>query len=162
MAVDLILIRHGESEANVGLSDDPDCALTELGLEQARRLAHQLTEYDLRGFAALTSPYRRARQTAAEIEAITGLPFTVEEAVREWGAAATIDGRHYPVESGEELILRLEDFLRRYEGRKLVITSHAAPIGVLLALARGERPEVSWQLWEGIGNCCLRRVSTIP
>ena len=38
MAVELLLIRHGQSEANAGLSLDPDCSLSETGLEQAREL----------------------------------------------------------------------------------------------------------------------------
>ncbi len=42
MAVELIIIRHGESEANVGRSTDADCGMTDHGLEQARQVARRL------------------------------------------------------------------------------------------------------------------------
>ncbi|MGE5612237.1 MAG: histidine phosphatase family protein [Bacillota bacterium] len=156
MAVELILIRHGESEGNVGRSSDPDCPLTEAGLEQARQVGRQLAGYDLRGFAGLVSPYRRTRQTAEAIALATGLSFAIEEGVREWGPAATINNRHYPVEPGEQLVERLRDFLRRYEGRKLVVISHAAPIAALTQVAWGESPNTQGAFWEGVNNCCLR------
>ena len=35
--MEILLIRHGQSEANVGQSDHPDCDLTAMGLEQARK-----------------------------------------------------------------------------------------------------------------------------
>lgn len=160
MAVELMIIRHGESEGNIGRSTDPDCALSEKGLEQARQLALRLTEHDLSGFAGLTSPYRRARQTAEEIALATGLTFTVDEDIREWAAAATIGGRHYPAESREELAERLRGFLRRQEGRKLLLVSHAAPIAVLTHLAWGETPRMDGEFWAGVGNCCMRWLKT--
>jgi len=156
MTVELILIRHAESEGNAGLSNDPDCALTAAGFEQARQLARRLIELDLSGFAGLSSPYRRARQTAEVIADMTGLSFTIDEGVREWGPATTVDGRHYPSESGEDLIERMKDFLRRHEGRKLLVVSHAAPIGALTQVAWGETPNTQGPFWDGIGNCCLR------
>ena len=36
---ELLMIRHGQSEANVGIACAPDCALTEAGLGQARDAA---------------------------------------------------------------------------------------------------------------------------
>jgi broad specificity phosphatase PhoE len=119
-------------------------------------VAQRLAGYDLRGFSGLVSPYRRTRQTAEAIALETGLSFAIEESVREWGPAATIHGRHYPVEPGEQLIGRLKTFLSRYEGRKLVVVSHAAPIAALTQIAWGEIPNTQVIFWEGIGNCCLR------
>src|SRR4051794_41433502 len=104
---ELLLIRHGESEANAGMSTDPDCLLTEAGLEQARCLGRRLAGYDLGGFTALTSPYRRAVQTAEAIAAETGLLFADEPAVREWGRTAVVDGRAYPEEPVGEVVRRL-------------------------------------------------------
>ena len=159
MAVDIMLIRHGESEANAGRSSDADCSLSETGLEQARQLAQRLVNHDLSGFVGLTSPYRRTMQTAEEIAKVTGISFAEEEAVREWAGAATVNGRHYPVESGEQLVERLADFLRRHEGRKVVV-SHAAPIAALVELVGGRTPDTSGPFWEGIENCCLLRLRT--
>ena len=160
MAVELLLVRHGESEANAGRSDDADCALSGKGREQARQLAHRLLAHDLSGWVGLTSPYRRATQTAEEIATVTGLSFAVDEAVREWAGPAMVNGRHYPAESGEQLVERLKGFLRRHDGRKLVVVSHAAPIAALTQVAWGETPNTKVQFWDGVGNCCLRWLRT--
>jgi broad specificity phosphatase PhoE len=158
MAMELLLIRHGQSEGNVGKSTDPDCLLTDIGLAQARQLGSRLAGQDLGGFLCLTSPYRRAMHTAAEIAKETGLSFAVEERIREWGDVATVGGKQYHKESVHELIARLEDFLRHYDGRNLVVVSHAAPIAVLTQLAWGEPPNTEGPFWAGVGNCCLRRL----
>src|SRR5688500_1570442 len=84
-SAELLMVRHGESEGNVGKSTDPDCALTERGLAQARALAQRLRAFDLSGFAGVTSPYRRAVQTAEALE--LGVRFEVDDALREWGPA---------------------------------------------------------------------------
>ena len=156
MTTDLIIIRHGESEANVGLSKEADCSLTEKGREQAREVAHRLSAHDLSGYVGLTSPYCRAKKTAEEIANLTGLSFTVDENIREWAGAATVNGKHYPAESGEELTERLRAFLRQHEHRKLVVVSHAAPIAVLMQLAWGETPNTEGEFWAGVPNGCLR------
>jgi broad specificity phosphatase PhoE len=153
-------VRHGQSEANVGRSSEPDCAMTELGLEQARGAARRLAGFDLSGFTGVVSPYRRAVQTAREITAATRLTFEVDEGVREWGATATVGGRTYEQEPVEETVKRLEDFLRRRRGRRLLIVSHAAPIALLTQLAWGEPPTTQGQFWVGVGNCCPRWVKT--
>ncbi|MDP9174748.1 MAG: histidine phosphatase family protein [Planctomycetota bacterium] len=159
MSSELLLIRHGESEANVGLSTDPDSRLTQRGIEQARNLGQRLAAHvDLTGFTALVSPYHRTQHTAAEIASTTGLKFQPNELIREWGVIATINGREFPEETTEHLIARLTEFLQVYAGRKLVIVSHAAPIAVLTQLAWGEVPNVTGQFWHGVTNCCLRRV----
>jgi len=162
MNLELLVIRHGESEANIGRSTDVDCPLSENGLEQARLVARRVSRCDLRGFVGLTSPYRRALQTAAEVTKAAGLEFAVDESIREWAAAATINGRHYPAESGQQLVARLGDFLARHDGRKLVVISHAAPIAVLIQLAWGEVPNTEGAFWAGVPNGCLRWLKTTP
>lgn len=155
-STELLLIRHGESEANVGRSSDPDCSLTELGREQARCLARRLARYELAGFAALTSPYRRAVQTAQEIAAGTGLAFADEPAVREWGHTAVVRGLDYPEEPVADVVRRLRSFLQANAGQRLLIVSHAAPIALLTQLAWDEPPNTTGTFWAGVGNCCLR------
>ena len=91
MSVELLLIRHGQSEANAGLSLDLDSSLSDTGLEQARQLAQRLGDHDLSGFVALTSPYRRTRQTADEIAKATGMTFAVDEGCA--GMGGTGDGK---------------------------------------------------------------------
>lgn len=155
---ELLMVRHGESEANVGLSTDPDCALTARGLEQAKALAPRLSRLDLRGFVALTSPYRRAVQTAQVLAAATGLTPEVDADLREWGATALVAGQTYPQEAVAETVKRLEEFLRRRAGQKVLVVSHAAPIALLTQLAWGEPPTTEGKFWLGVGNCCPRWV----
>lgn len=59
----VVLIRHGESEANVGLptSDPASIPLTEKGRQQAEQIAEKLT---ITPDLIIVSPYLRARQTA--------------------------------------------------------------------------------------------------
>jgi broad specificity phosphatase PhoE len=157
---ELLMIRHGESEANVGTSTDPDCRLTARGLDQAAALARRLRELDLRGFIAVSSPYRRAVDTAAAVARETGLRFEIDEDVREWGVTAIVGGRTYPHEPIADTVARLERFLRRRAGQRLVVVAHAAPIAVLTQLAWGEKPVTEGQFWLGVGNCCPRWVKT--
>ena len=69
----LILVRHGETEANAGrlLVGRADPPLTERGREQARALAPVVAGAGL----VKVSPLRRARETAAAF----GLPVEVDE-----------------------------------------------------------------------------------
>ena len=159
MAVELLLIRHGESEANAGISHDPNCALTPRGIEQARELGARLAdEPDVRELRALVSPYRRAVQTAAEIAGCTGLGFAIEELVREWGELALIEKREYPKETAGELVARMGTFVGKYANQRLIVVSHAVPIAVLCGLAAGQIPDMGGQFWAGVGNCCSIRI----
>jgi len=68
----LLLVRHGQSTWNdqrriQGQLDPP---LSELGREQARRLAERLADGAFNGF--YTSDLRRARDTASAVAAVTG------------------------------------------------------------------------------------------
>jgi broad specificity phosphatase PhoE len=159
---ELLLVRHGESEANVGRSADPDCPLTDRGHAQARDLGRRLAGLDLAGFAGVRSPYRRAAQTAAAIADATGLRFDVDPAVREWGVTATVDAAHYPLEPIEAVVDRLTTFLAHAAGRRLVVVGHAAPIALLTQLAWGEPPTTAGQFWLGVGNCRPRWVKVTP
>lgn len=161
VASELLMVRHAESEANVGLSTDPDCPLTSRGREQARVLGASLARYDLGDFVGLTSPYRRARDTAAELVAATGVRFEIDPDLREWGAAADVDGQNYPGEPVENTVERLQTFLRRWEGRRMLIVAHAAPIALLTQLAWGETPTTEGKFWLGVGNCCPRWVKAV-
>jgi len=74
--VPFVLIRHGEQ--NAGWDIDRDPALSAVGVAQARAMAQALGAGD--GQALVTSPLRRARETAAAVEA-------------RWGAAALVEPR---------------------------------------------------------------------
>jgi broad specificity phosphatase PhoE len=86
----MILIRHGQSEFNVHFSRtrvDPgirDPALTDEGRVQARTAAAALAEHDVRRL--ITSPYRRALETAEIIAGALGLPVLVDPVIGERAA----------------------------------------------------------------------------
>jgi broad specificity phosphatase PhoE len=152
----IFLVRHGESEANIGCSDDPNCDLTDRGVQQAKDLGAQLAAgTDLAGFVGLVSPYRRARRTAQAISDATGLAFTVEPQIREWGKDCTIDGSEFRSETREQLIERMHAFHNRIGEGKFVLVSHAAPIAALMLVATGGPVELRDNFWEHVGNCCL-------
>lgn len=89
----IYLLRHGESSVNVAqmLScrnvDEP---LTELGIEQAEQVAAWLADKPIRRI--LSSPLRRARQTAEIVARQLGLEFAVAEELREIDCGA-LEGR---------------------------------------------------------------------
>lgn len=92
-AVELILIRHGESEGNVAATDarlagaevievparDADVNLSGTGQDQAKALGAALARIaeDLRPDAVVSSPYARARQTAEIATEAAGWPIKV-------------------------------------------------------------------------------------
>jgi broad specificity phosphatase PhoE len=158
MPPELLLIRHGQSQSNVGLSTDPDSPLTDLGLRQSHQVAAQLSSHDLKTFTCLTSPYQRARQTADIISAATHTHFKIDPAIREWGPGATVNGQLYPEEPIADVVLRLRAFLSVHRARNLLLVTHATPIALLLHLAKGQSPITTGPFWQGIENCCLHRL----
>lgn len=83
----MIFVRHGQSEFNVVYGEtriDPgieDPAITELGADQARAAARYLA--DQRVKRLISSPYRRALQTASIIARELEVPVSVNPIVRE-------------------------------------------------------------------------------
>lgn len=69
--MDILLLRHGQSEANIKLTDHLDSPLTLLGREQARLTAGRLTGEGITKVYA--SPLRRALETVAPFCALSGL-----------------------------------------------------------------------------------------
>jgi broad specificity phosphatase PhoE len=96
---EIVLVRHGESCGNVAREEaessgadrislqwrDPDTPLSELGHAQAEAAGAAIAELglDQQPGAVWTSPYRRARDTAAPIAAACGLDAVVDERLRD-------------------------------------------------------------------------------
>lgn len=93
--MEIILIRHGQSGANAGLTEDQDSELTPLGEKQAIATAQFLKEQlgTGRGWVGIVSPFLRALQTAAPIAEALNMPFTANWDVREIGEQ---DGGYHP------------------------------------------------------------------
>jgi probable phosphoglycerate mutase len=151
----LLLVRHAESEGNRDrvFTRTPEVGLTERGCEQARLVGEWLRER-YAPVRVVSSPYRRARQTAEQIAASTPLDIVVEEDLRErsygdlagqpydtprpdYDPAAYWGWRPPGGETLEEVVVRVGRVLDRLAhdavGRDLVVVSHGA---VMIALWR--------------------------
>lgn len=155
---DLILVRHGQSLGNIKASDDPDCALSPRGMQQARELGDLLAKLPLEGFVGLVSPYCRAIRTAEILSEKTGIEFIEDDGIREYGPRTDIAGRRFEQETAYELTARMKSFLSRIGG-KVIVVSHGSPIAVLAQLANGFEPRVDGAFHEGIGNAQFRWIS---
>jgi probable phosphoglycerate mutase len=74
--MDIFLVRHGEAAASWGQSSDP--GLSELGAEQAERVAKVLFEQVCANTLLLSSPLARARETAAPLAQDLGRPVEID------------------------------------------------------------------------------------
>ncbi len=92
--MEITLVRHGQSEANAGLTDFLDSPLTALGREQARLTAQRLREARLT--KAYVSPLRRTLQTIAPVREETGLPAEVYADICEYFNAAWPGYKTFP------------------------------------------------------------------
>lgn len=154
----VILIRHGESEADLlgvheGRADFP---LTEQGHEQAQKLA-TFIDAQFQVTRIFTSSLRRAHQTASYLHEKLHCPFQVEDSLMEFnnGVLAGLDrqeallryplpegGRpfHVPIEGGESELafrLRAEEWVHRVQtdyskDECIVIVSHGGWISQFL------------------------------
>jgi broad specificity phosphatase PhoE len=80
----LVLVRHGESEGNRDrvFTPSPEVPLTEAGRAQVRERAEWIaTRY--RPARIVSSPFRRARQTAVILAERLAVPVTIEDDLRE-------------------------------------------------------------------------------
>lgn len=164
----IVLARHGETPANrrgliLGRAD-PE--LTDHGRSQAATMARALArEHPV---AVVSSPLRRARQTAESIASATGLAMEVDERLIEvdWGE---LEGRPYlgmapagliaaesgsPVAEGGESLASLrervapccEELLERAGSGLVVAVSHVSPIKAAVAWSLGVEDRVAWRM----------------
>lgn len=169
----LLLLRHGQTELSVQrrYSGHGDPELTPLGLAQAAGAAARIGRMpDVA--AVLTSPLRRARQTAEAVAAATGAPLHVRERLVETDFGAW-EGLTFPearerdpqlhagwlgsedvappggesfAAVGERVAAELADVLRDYPGATLVLVTHVTPIKMLLRDALQGGPGVLYRL----------------
>jgi broad specificity phosphatase PhoE len=172
----LLLLRHGQTALSVDrrYSGRSDPELTDLGLAQAAGVAAGIKSVEGvdRVSTALTSPLRRARQTAEPVAAALGVPVTTHDGLLEtdfgdWDGMTFAEARDrdpelhrgwlgdetVPPPGGESFadvgqrIGRLRDeLLAAYPGQTLLLVSHVTPIKMLLRMALGAGPSVLYRL----------------
>lgn len=197
--MEVTFVRHGQSLANAGLSDDPDSALTPLGQQQAQATAARLKD---EGFSdngscyLLISPLLRTLITAESIWKETGMPAELFPDVCEFfserhaakftsfrGLPPDEIARRFPfvaegpmgacpspwwpsrLETDSTLYsraLRVRDtLLARFTnpGDRVVIVSHADPIGRLIEAFLRLMPDLNGPPWTDNGS--ISRVRAI-
>ena len=88
----LFVVRHGEAAASWGQSADP--GLSPLGHEQARQARDSLLErLGATEPTLISSPLRRARETAAPLAEHLDLPVVIDERFREIPSPVPLAGR---------------------------------------------------------------------
>ncbi|GAA2203908.1 bifunctional RNase H/acid phosphatase [Nonomuraea monospora] len=160
VATSLLLLRHGETELSLErrFSGRGEAELTPNGLAQASAAAARLSRDPYRVDVVVTSPLKRARQTAEAVAEQAGVEVEVFEDLREadfgaWeGHTFTEVQRRWPAElsawladpdvappGGEsfaETAHRVQaarqHLVERYEGKTVVVVSHVTPIKLLL------------------------------
>lgn len=179
----LILVRHGESQANLErrftLHDDEP--LTPLGVDQARETGRRLRAL-YAPTALYASPFARAVHTAREIGASFGLEPALAPELHEQSfgdlrgrayaeyypvvaAIAELDRWHHRAPGGEslaEVCLRvgpaLDRIAHRHPGEQVLVVSHGGVMAALRAHVHGnfDRPPEST---ENAGGYRLLRVA---
>ena len=154
-----VLLRHGETALSGGrrFAGRGDIPLTAAGLEQAAAAAVRLAA---RGGLDLivTSPLRRARQTAGAVAAATGVPVAVREAwmetdFGEWeglthaeaaqrwpeqaaawlsDTAAAPPGGESLATTSERVLAALESLVAGHPAATVLVVSHVTPMKILL------------------------------
>jgi len=151
-----LFLRHGESAHNAhtggeALAEDEGDRLTERGREQARAATEALSEHGVSRL--LSSPQRRAQETAAALEATLGL------------AAETLPYTHELAagESFEELVARVRQLKQELEraepNRRTLLVGHGIFTRFFLldsVLGEAFEPSLAGRIWQlGSHNCGL-------
>ena len=165
----IFLIRHGQTEFNREgrLQGRLDSPLTDLGVEQARRMGHCLKSFidDPAQWRLIASPLGRARQTALIVREATGLACEIEFdsrlaeiSVGDWegltraeiGAGGPGDWMYDAPggEGREALESRIRQWLAsidQTDGQRRIVVSHGVTGRLLRNLYAGGGHATAWQ-----------------
>lgn len=139
------LVRHGESEINIGDAStvlDEESGLSERGKEQAKAVAARCRKLSVD--AIIASTQARARQTAHAIEEATGLPITYSDLFIERQLPSAVRGKTRG-ESQQALMDWSDDFFTGKEQFRSIVDRagealaflHEHPSPSLLVITHG-------------------------
>ena len=188
-ATRFVLLRHGETALSIQrrYSGRGDPELTARGHDQAEAVALRLAGPQAGGLAprgvaaVLSSPLRRARQTAAAVADALNVPLEVREALTEtdfggWEGltfaeaaqrdpelhARWLGDEHVPPPGGESfatvgarLAAEQAAIVATYPGDTVVVVSHVTPIKLLLRAALAGGPELLYRLHLDLASLSL-------
>lgn len=183
----LIAIRHGETPWNaVGrLQGHQDIPLNELGMAQARRVAHALREEGIEQL--YSSDLLRARQTAEAVSSVLGLPVHIESGLRERGfgvfeglSFAELERDHpehalrwkrrepgYRPEGGESLqdlqervLAALTGIAQAHPGQHVAVVAHGGVLDMVYRIA-ARLPIDAPRTWT-LANAAINRLLYTP
>jgi probable phosphoglycerate mutase len=183
----LLLLRHGETVLSIDkrYSGHGDPELTAVGLAQAADAAARLGAV-AEITSVLTSPLRRARQTADAVVLATGAPLAVRDGLIEtdfgdWEGLTFTEARDRDPElhakwlgaedvappGGESFAAvrkrvasELSAIVEEYEGETIVLVTHVTPIKMILRQALGGSAEILYRLH--LDLACLSEVDVFP
>ncbi|WP_210036197.1 bifunctional RNase H/acid phosphatase [Pseudonocardia parietis] len=176
--VRMILLRHGQTALSIErrYSGHGDPELTEAGQAQAvaaaRTIAARLRKQGVEPAAVLSSPLRRARQTAAAVAETTGAPLRVRDALIEtdfggWEGLTFAEARERDAELhgrwlgsadveppggesfravGKRVEAERSRIVEEFPGETVIVVSHVTPIKMLLRDALGAGDEVLFRM----------------
>jgi broad specificity phosphatase PhoE len=189
VGVRVLLVRHGETVWNQenrwqGQADVP---LSEVGREQARRLAQRLRAERRHVRAIYASDLQRALQTAAILGDVLGVPLIPEVGWREmdigtWSGLTTAEviaryaaewerlraGEDLPRGGGEtfaqfqgRILQCVRRLIERHAGEQVVVVTHGGAVRALLLHCRGLDMSQFRQI-DKIGNTGVSEVTFLP
>ena len=172
----LLLLRHGQTKLSVDrrYSGRMDPELTELGQAQAAAAAAGIRSVEGADqvSAVLSSPLRRAWQTAEPLAAALGLPVTAHEGLLEtdfgaWDGLTFAEARERDPELhrrwlgdetvaapggesfaavGQRVAQLRDELVSERPGETLVLVSHVTPIKMLLRMALAAGPSLLYRM----------------
>ena len=160
METHLILVRHGQIQANVDKlwHGWTDSHLTEEGKQQAQRAAHRLVNEHDDIKAVYASPLQRTHDTAKAIAEPLNHSINLHDGLKEYGIGElegtsfsdlhkvhkffdrVNEDRHYAPEGGESIhnvatrvTTAINEIAEKHRGEKVVAVSHGAAMALALA-----------------------------
>ena len=186
---EILLVRHGATkhslEKKFSGSGGDDPPLIDLGIEQGRSVAAALAD-SASPAAIVSSPMKRAQETAAFIAEATGLDVTIDEGLAEcsfgvWDGHTFADVRAtWPHEladwlastsvappegeSFDDCQVRVrqarERIVERYPGQTVIVVSHVSPIKLMITDAVGAPVDSIYRM--ELPPCSISRVAWFP